>query len=127
MICPLVIFSDTNVVFGFLPNRTYQILFQVPPSSTVVRSRGGRKISELDRGPFYFQTTSVIFDRVPGPPVPTVTLLDDSGAEAPLDNAPFRHPPPPNIPPPPGGPSPQAPAPRPRHHTLAPGAGTIEP
>lgn len=87
-ICPLILFTDTNVSYGFQPDTTYQILFEVPPSTTTMRSTAGTPLSSSDRGPFYFQTNSVIFDRVPGAPVPTISLLDPD----PTDSIPLQDP-----------------------------------
>ncbi len=76
VICPLISLSDNNVAFGFAPNRAYQVLFQIPPSPTVVRGSNGRPLSSLDRGPFLIRTSDQIFDRVPGPPEPIVSVVD---------------------------------------------------
>lgn len=90
IICPLILFSDTNVSFGMQPDRTYQVLFQVPPQQSVVRSAGGSPLRESNRGPFKFKTNSQIFDIVPGAPKPTVSLIDESGAQLTATAAPFR-------------------------------------
>ena len=74
VICPLIVFSDTNVSYGFQPNKTYQLLFEVPPATNTLRSRSGSQIKSSDRGPFFFQTNDIIFDRVPGAPEPTISL-----------------------------------------------------
>jgi len=92
-ICPLITFTDTNATFGWgsqSQKKIYQILFQVAPSTTVVRSSGGKAISASDRGPYLFQTSTQIFDKKPGAPVPTMRLLDPvSGAQLPTVDTPF--------------------------------------
>ncbi len=91
IISPLITFSDTNVSYGFNPNTTYQILFQVPPSTSVVRSTEGRTIRADDRGPYRFRTSDVVFDQVPGAPVPTMRLLNHfTGAELSTTSTPFK-------------------------------------
>ncbi|MEW6741150.1 MAG: hypothetical protein AB1486_00175 [Planctomycetota bacterium] len=77
IISPLVSFTNTNVIFGFDDDATYQITFAQPPASKVVRSVHG---SELDGrpGPFRFITTSAIFDRNPGAPEATIRLIHPS-------------------------------------------------
>ena len=91
VVCPLITFSDSNVTFGFEPSRTYQLLFQLPPSKTVVRSISGQPLREADRGPYRFKTNTTIFDREKGPPVPTVSLLDaGSGTSLDPNLVPFK-------------------------------------
>ena len=91
IICPLITFSDTNVAFGFEPEQAYQVLFQVPPSGSVIRSASGNPIDERDRGPFFFKTNAEIFDQKVGPPVPTMSLLNpNSGASLGLQSVPFK-------------------------------------
>jgi hypothetical protein len=91
IISPLITFSNTNVSYGFNPDTTYQILFQVPPSTSVVRSTEGRTILASDRGPYRFRTSAVVFDQVPGAPVPTMRLLNHlTGAQLSTTSTPFK-------------------------------------
>jgi hypothetical protein len=91
VISPLITFSNTNVSYGFNPDKTYQVLFQVPPATSVVTSTQGRTIQAADRGPYRFRTSSTVFDQVPGAPVPTMRLLDHvTGADLPTTATPFK-------------------------------------
>ncbi|MBM4014837.1 MAG: hypothetical protein FJ293_07725 [Planctomycetes bacterium] len=79
-ICPLVTFTDTTAIFGWGdatdPNpKTYQILFQTAPSTTVMKSISGKGVASRDRGPYLFRTTQQIFDQKQGAPIPTMRLL----------------------------------------------------
>jgi hypothetical protein len=79
-ICPLVTFTDTTAIFGWGdatdPNpKTYQLLFQTAPSTTVMKSVSGKGVAARDRGPYLFRTTQQIFDQKPGAPVPSLRLL----------------------------------------------------
>src|SRR5262245_22885647 len=49
IICPLITFSGTNVSYGFNPLKTYQVLFQVAPSATVITSTEGKGLKSSDR------------------------------------------------------------------------------
>jgi hypothetical protein len=81
-ISPLITFSNSNVTYGWgdpdptVAPKTYQILFQVAPATTVLTSTHGKQIGARDRGPYLFRTSSQIFDQVPGAPVPSLRLLD---------------------------------------------------
>jgi hypothetical protein len=81
---PRMFFSQTEVTFGFLSNALYEISFQLPPSSHVVQSVTGRKISISPTGkPLAFRTPGegdpdgYIYDEVPGPPEPIGFALFD--------------------------------------------------
>ncbi len=78
-ICPLITFTDTTAVYGWGDSsavKTYQVLFQIPPSSPTLVSQGGRTLVAKDRGPYLFRTSTQIFDQKAGAPVPTMRLLD---------------------------------------------------
>lgn len=83
-ICPLVTFTDTTAIYGWGDSsaiKTYQVLFQIPPSTPTLLSQGGRTLAAKDRGPYLFRTSTQIFDQKAGAPVPTMRLLDpDTGA-----------------------------------------------
>jgi hypothetical protein len=86
-LCPLVSFTDTTAIFGWGdasdPNpKTYQILFQVPPSTDTLVSTGGNSLAVKDRGPYLFRTTSQIFDQNSGAPTPTMRLLNPNTGNA---------------------------------------------
>ncbi len=91
VISPLITFSNTNVSYGFKPDKTYQVLFQVAPSTSVVTSTEGRTIKSADRGPYRFRTSSSVFDQVPGAPKPTMKLRDHAtGALLSTTSTPFK-------------------------------------
>jgi hypothetical protein len=91
IICPLITFTDTNVSYGFNPSKTYQVLFQVAPATTIVTSTDGKGIKAADRGPYVFRTSTTIFDQIPGAPKPTMLLLDHAtGAVLSPAAAPFK-------------------------------------
>jgi hypothetical protein len=73
-VSPLIAFSTRTSGARFNPDTTYQILFQVPPSTSVVRSTEGRTILASDRGPYRFRTSAVVLTRSPGRAVPTMRL-----------------------------------------------------
>ena len=84
-ICPLITFTSTNATFGWgsqSAEKTYQILFQVAPSTSIVTSIHGKAVSARDRGPYLFKTSKQIFDQKAGAPIPTVRLLDPTSGAA---------------------------------------------
>jgi len=84
---PIVSFNGTTAIFGWGdvsdPNpKTYQILFQVPPSTDTLKSTGGKALAVKDRGPYLFRTTQQIFDQKAGAPTPTMRLLNPTNGNA---------------------------------------------
>jgi|GEM_PF-2718466 len=86
---PRIFFSSTEVTFGFFDDAVYEIKFQLPPSTNVVKSVSGRTITLRSSGkPVAFRTPAeddpngYIYDEVFGPPwAKKITLFDDQGAE----------------------------------------------